>query len=249
MRTVLDGYVLRAAKTERAIQFDYLKARGLAELNADLFSRANGGGGILSHTSLKMAAVGWRTGELYGNPKMFGFEVRALNPTDNDPAEMRFVNAVQKGIVTHSYGLPRTELEAWHETNVGSSGTPEKVLKRQSDALQALHYNRSIDKLLETAPEALQSSLTPEVVAQLKAKAGENYGLKMLVHDWSKDPALARYPRTRSAVVDEQKEALSVLRKPLSDSELKRVVKVFVKRSRLSEVFAASLGTKDPSVQ
>src|SRR5262249_5706504 len=130
MKSVLDGYVLAPIEGGRAIYFDFLKSKSLGELNDHLDSVARGGNKLLANDDLKEASVGLRTGEMYGDNKMIGFEVRSISP-EHSQDWSSFVNAVQKGMLTGSYGtVSRTQLAAWHAVNVGETGgAKSKILQ------------------------------------------------------------------------------------------------------------------------
>lgn len=238
LRVVRDGYLLKPVKDGSVVYFDFLHGNGLGQLNDHFAAYAKNGRGSLSESALKMGAVGFRTGELYGDQNMFGFEVRVLNKRragEGDP----FLDRIQKGVLTASYGMKPSEFQAWHDDHIGADAD----VRTQSSKLGALHYNRPVRSLLGDAPRALQGELTPEVRQALEAKAEEHYGLKMLVHDWSSDPALRGRPDVQRKVVEAQKQGLRQLRQ---GGDADQISKQFAQSSGLYEAFAGSIGLADP---
>ena len=69
--------------------------------------------------------------------------------------------------------------------------------------------------------------------------------LKMLVHDFSKDPVFAGRPKSLARVVAAQKRYLDVLgnqSEELVDISIDPMLKAFVKALGLYDVYASSLG-------
>ena len=244
--SVLEGYRLSPVRDGPVTYFDFLQADSLGALDQHLDSIARGRGGELGESSLKMGAVGFRTGELYGDPAMFGFEVRVLSKRRAQRGD-RFVDALQKGVLTGRYGLARSRIEAWQRRALDPAvlGHPPTIAD-ESRALARLHYNRPIEAALADAPNDLRDALTPRVEKRLRREAETSYGLKMLVHDWSADPALAGNRRAIDRVRQAQRKALSALERGAADAV---VVGNFVKESNLYQVFAESIGMNDRSVQ
>lgn len=246
---MLDGYKLSPVVDGLVTYFDFIGAGELRTLNRGLHDLAdNGRSTNIGDEDLKMGAVGFRPGEKYGDPKMFGFEIRTINQERN-PDWKPYVNAVQKGVLTASYGLSRTALERWHEANVGAlTGRPGEIVYRQNLALTRLHYQKPVDDALGEIPAAL-TPLASQAEATIRANGDKIYGLKMLVHDWNNDPALADDPGLQAHVLSVQKAELAELGgRPMSEPELHALVKDFVSRSGLYEAFAKSLGMRDPAV-
>lgn len=244
--SVLEGYRLTPVKNGTVTYFDFLHADGLSALDRHLDSIARGRGGELDESSLKMGAVGFRTGELYGDSRMFGFEVRVLSKRRAQRGD-RFVDALQKGILTGRYGLARSRIEAWQRRALDPKVLGhEPTVRDESEALARLHYNRPIDVALAEAPGDLRDELTPRVEKRLRRESDRSYGLKMLVHDWSADPALAGNHRAIERVREAQRKGLSALERGAADGV---VVGNFVRESNLYQVFADSIGMNDRSVR
>jgi hypothetical protein len=243
LKSLLDGYRLSPVEQGDVTYFDFLQSSGLIQMNEHLSDVAANRRSWIEHDDLKMAAVGFRTGEMYGDPKMFGFEIRTISPARTEEWGT-FANAVQKGVLTGSYGLPRSSVAEWHAANVSGG------IQGQNAALEKLHYNRPIVYLLADAPAALKPSLTPEVTERLKANAPKFYGLKMLVHDWSRDPVLAGKPALQAHVVAAQQKGLAALGgASVDENRMHAIVKTFAAESGLYEAFATSMGMDEAMVQ
>jgi len=243
LASVLEGYSLKPNRDGHITYFDYMKAGALPAMNKHLFSVATTGRGTLGPSTLKMGSVGFRTGSLYKDETMFGFEMRTLSKT-NSEEKMRFGNAVQKGVLTGSYGTPRATIEEWHDKVIGTKGSPSKIARRQGEVLSGLHFNRDTDTLLAEPPQELMASLTPNVRRGMREKADEQYSLKLLVHDWSKDPVISSQPGLAATIVTAQKAALAKLDKDGFESNM-GIIKTFVKDSGLYDVYSESLGMRE----
>jgi hypothetical protein len=241
LESVLDGYALSPVRDGAVTYFDFLQADGLSAMNQHLDSMARTGRPALGNDSLKMGAVGFRTGELYGDRKMIGFEVRTLSK-DRVQSRDVFVDAVQKGLLTGKYGLARSTFARWHDAAVGESATASA----QGRALAGLHYNRSVGALLADAPADLQAALGGKAGQRIRAEADKAYGLKMLVHDWGRDPALGGDAAARRTVRAAQLKGLERL---AAGADAHDVTRRFVKESGLYDTFSRSIGMGDPSLR
>jgi hypothetical protein len=245
LKAILEGRSIRPNINGDIIYFDFLKGDGLADMNTHFSDIATTGHSGLDSEDLKMGAVGFRTGDTYGDPRMFGFEIRSINPKRTEQWGT-FANAVQKGVLTGSYGIPRAAAGEWHERHVGSG---PRTLDRQNEVLARLHYNRGVDNLLADAHATLRPLLTPQVTHVLDEYGEKNYGVKMLVHDWSDDPALGGDTAAQAQVLAAQQHALRALGAgPVDAQGLKSVIHTFVSDSGLYKAFGRSIGMADPVV-
>jgi hypothetical protein len=118
------------------------------------------------------------------------------------------------------------------------------VAKKQGQVLAGLHYNRPVKSLLLEAPAALQGLVTAGAKNNLQSWESQNYGLKMLVHDWSRDPVIAKQPRLVKQVLKAQQAGLQALG-ALRGNDLEKsftVVRQFVKDSGLYQAYGTSIG-------
>jgi hypothetical protein len=244
LKAIKDGYAIKPVRDGSVTYFDFLHGKGVASLNNHLHSMAAKGSSSLGQSDLKMGAVGFRTGELYGDKGKFGFEVRTLHKKDGNRG--KFVDAVQKGILTGHYGLRRSVMQKWHKANVPKASNDNAYVQKQSSVLGALHYSRPIAQLLDGAPTSRHGMLTTKVKQQLSEHAETHYGLKMLVHDWSKDPALMGNAKAQSKVLTAQKAGLDALARGEKPG---RIIASFADRSGLYEAFTKSIGMNDRAVQ
>lgn len=240
LESVIDGYALSPVKDGSVIYFDFLQADGLAAMNQHLDSMARTGRPMLSNSSLKMGAVGFRTGELYGDDRMLGFEVRTLSKKRVNGGD-KFVDAVQKGLLSGKYGLKRSAFQGWHDAAVGEGG-----VRAQGNALSRLHYNRPVRELIESAPDDVKAALRGGAGNRIRAEGEKAYGLKMLVHDWSADPALAGDTAGQKRIRTAQIKALGRL---AAGGDAHQVTLEFVKGSGLYDTFAKSIGMDDPALE
>lgn len=247
LRAVLDGSLLQPVRKDNVVFFDFLKSGGLKRLNEHFHGLSSRGSETLRNSELKMGAVGFRKGSLYGNKNMFGFEVRTLGQNKKEMGT--FVDAVQRGVLTGHYGVKSNQMQRWHAKNVGKKGKgSRRYLKKQGEVLSGLHYNRSVGKLLSGASAEIKPLLTDKVKTALQEKADKHYGLKMLIHDFSRDPALqgSGKGKQRAKVLEAQKEGLRALERGGDPS---KIVRNFAKNSGLYEVYARSIGMRDPTLQ
>lgn len=237
MRAVLAGGSLQRVQEGTVTYFDFMHASDLGVMNEHFDALSHGRSSpIYDHSQLKMAAVGFRTGELYGNRRMFGLEVRTLS-ADPDGHNDELVDAVQRGVIGGDFGLPRSTLEDLHTAAVGSARNPRAIIQAENHALAGLHYNRDISEMVAHAPEGVQ--IDDGARQQLQQHAEQYLGLKMLVHDWSRDPALAGNASAAARVRTAQNTGLRALASGRSPDE---VVHGFVQSSGLVDVFSHSLG-------
>jgi hypothetical protein len=213
---------------------------------ADLYGHLSGQRELFRTGALKASTIGYRV-KMYRdadglvNPHLDGYEVRIVRASRPDVPERRnvrerWLDAIQRTLASGDYGLPRSSWRRWMATRL-----PEEPGAR-GDALAALHYNRS--DVLETAPKELLDMLTPALRDKLEAHGSEDYALRMLVHDWSRDSLWLALPEARRAAAQAeirraQRRALAKLRNGNPSHE---VVREFASTSGLLEHAARSLG-------
>jgi hypothetical protein len=264
LEAVLDGFALTSVKTGvMETSFNYLFGRSLSKLNAHLDKVARGEPSTLGD-DLKTAAVGFRVGQTYGKPGWMGFEIRSSSRRRSEAGD-GFPDAVQRGLLTGAYGLSRGRFATWFRKTIGTG--PADV-DADGKALAAVHYNGLTQHVLLDAPPALLAALTegdadaferwtaearePRTigekldrtdtnphVARFLAESPRRYGLKMLMHDWSKDPVLHDQPALLSRVRRAQLVGISRLRNGVPADA---ITQDFVVESGLYEVFARSIG-------
>jgi hypothetical protein len=174
---------------------------------------------------------------------------------------------VQKGLLSGSYGLPRGRFRAWYRAKVPADAdvkaqglalaavhynglTQHMLVDAPAELLAALTADdpdaftrlaaegaaRDRTKLL---PETLdRTDPNPHVARFLKESPG-SYGLKMLLHDWSQDPALWQRPDALARVRAAQLAGIARLRAGVPADA---ITKAFVVESGLYEIYAASIG-------
>ncbi len=236
--TVLDGVPLHRVSDGGATYFDYLRGDGLATLARYLRGYAQGNRRGMGNSTLKMAAVGFRTGDLYDNPELVGFEARTLS-TDGDVPEhhVRLVDAIQRGLVGRRYGIPRRAIARWYQANIGLEEAGAARDTAEDSALSGLHFNRPIQQMLDHLPEGLD--VPEEARQQLLSHAEDNYALKLLVHDFTHDPALAGNTEALGRIRGAQQAWIFRLAQGRDTTD---VAGHFVADSGLHEVFARSIG-------
>jgi len=248
LRAALDGNVLRGKDW-----FSLVSPYNLENISSRLL---NG-----QRTDVHMAGVGWRSGSMYPgktDQDTLGFEIRTLKrasaatPTNRQAyAEQRteFLNTVQRGLYIQKYGISKKQLAKWYTKNVGpvSDDPGSAAAQNQSGVLSTLHYNNNDDGLIARAPSALKPLLTGAAETNLRNHSNENNALRMLVHDWSKDPVLADNPQLQKRVLSAQKAGLKKLgAMTLTDEKpTLALTQQFIKDSGLFEAFAGSLGMKN----
>lgn len=243
-----DGRLKKNA-TLTNVSFDYADSNSLRKLFFHLRDQP-----YLYPDELKMAAVGFRLG-IYTDlksgapePNLVGYEVRAIN-TRHGSAEQRtaWLNALQRGLITGHYGIGPETLRSWH----GARFRNTKTTDDEAESLVNLHYNRPNYLLMQQLPRDLREKLPQRVANAITNAADQNYGLKMLLHDWSADTIWLALPKPQRAaakqrVIDAQRVAL----KWMTDGDsIENALKFFVRRSELLEVVARSLGIRGQELE
>ena len=235
LASILDGYQLKHNVDADGVHyFDYLPANAFGTINRYLESRSQGSAVTLGKDQLKEGAIGFRPGEVYGDPNMFGFEFRMLDLNAPHEEQDAFLDSVQKGVLTGSYGLSKSALERWYSPRVEQAD----VTGWQDRTLESLHYNRNLYQMLANPPQALAHLITARVRTRLLGEGATDNGIKLLVHDWSSDPVLLDGAQAKQ-IEGAQQAALEALGRGEPASE---VVRNFVKSSHLYDLFSDSLG-------
>jgi hypothetical protein len=253
-RANLFGELLAARRTgeltprrwgERTL-FDYSSGTKVADLYRHLTGRLS----LLRPAALKTSTVGYRI-DLYTGPdgkidrRLHGYEVRAIVGSPGEPQEQRryretWLDALQRTLASGDYGIPRSRWKRYLANEM-----PDHPADR-ARALEALHYNRA--DVLDRGPAELAPFLTDRVKGIIEGRGHESYGLRMLVHDFSRDTIWLTLPEgereaARQRVLDAQRRALQALEQGI---ETPRVVKDFALSSGLLEQTGRSLGMDVP---
>ncbi|MSP19799.1 MAG: hypothetical protein EXR74_09555, partial [Bdellovibrionales bacterium] len=61
----------------------------------------------------KMAYVGFRGGDTYDDPSLFGFEVRGISKSADTQIIKNFLNTLQWAMKQEDYGVPKQQMEEW----------------------------------------------------------------------------------------------------------------------------------------
>lgn len=161
----------------------------------------------------KTGTVGTRTKHFYDSD-VWGLEVRFLSGRLNQAQTAQAISKLQGRMVSGEYFISREEAMA----RLGGPKAP--IL----DALSELLY---VDRFEE---KMTAMNLTSEQAQAVRKAAAENDFVKMLVHDWSRDPMFAGKPERVQAIEEARKVALAQIFSRNSSTEAMRT---FIRRSGL----------------
>ncbi|MEK6705391.1 MAG: hypothetical protein AABZ06_06340 [Bdellovibrionota bacterium] len=187
---------------------------------------------------VKIAWVGMRGHDTYDSPNLWGTEFRSISRR-SDPALVKNVlNALQYAMVRNEFGVPKEQMEAWIKSR--STGSITDVPRLLGDAW----YNKDWVQLWDKTPNH------PELAFNKLKKSGENHTeLKMLIHDWSKDPLFFNDPVIQKMIAIEQNRALTRLNETDPkitdlDTHINTIMRDFLLDSGIYEKVLRSLGVK-----
>jgi hypothetical protein len=256
-----EGEIKCIAKGERMREFDYSWGEQVAQLNSHL----RGVAPLSRETrdALKMTAVGYRV-QIYRDPKgnrlkgVEGYEVRDVDAKPR--AETRkdrlrregWLDAIQRSLYTGHYGINPGSLKRWYKQNV-----PGGSVAAETDLLNGLHYRHYVSRggnyvldrgqpVIEVAAHS-ERAMGRRVAARLPDLIERNYGVGMLIHDWSLDTMWLDVPRVerRAALLRIEKAQRRALGQLERGADAKRVMRDFVTRTNLLGYTARSLGIHD----
>ena len=177
----------------------------------------------------KMAYVGFRGGDTYDDPSLFGFEVRGISKSADTQIIKNFLNTLQWAMKQEDYGVPKQQMEEWiskqpHSFYLDMGKTwyqqPWEILKANGFG----HRYEEIDSYLRKHFFDLE----------------KNRELKMIFYDWANDPLLFNKPKLLLHIRKEQILALESLKSGMESPV--RIMNDFLIHSGLYGIFTRSLG-------
>ncbi len=180
----------------------------------------------------KYNMVGFRSGGVVRGNEMVSLELREWTKSSIGGA---LVEQMQRSVLTSDYGLDNEVLPAW---------TDGKSKDDISALFNDANYNKDIEKLFADAPEAIKELLAKQsgmttLEEQLRKDSANNFGLKMLLHDWSKDPAIAGNSQMLQRIHDAQ---IKTLKEITPGKWSVTIVREFIEESGLIEFIGDTLG-------
>ncbi len=177
----------------------------------------------------KMAYVGFRGADTYDSSDLIGFEVRGISHLSNPEDIKKYLNTLQWTLQQEHYGISKAEMEKWietHRTHTAIDTTP-------------LYYNQPWENLKSNGFGHRFEEIDPYMRNHF-FDLEKNRELKMLIHDWSKDPLLFQKPKLLKRIRDEQIKAISDLNS--GTFSIRQVMEQFLIRSGIYGIFTRSLG-------
>lgn len=166
----------------------------------------------------KMGYVGFRGADTYDQPGLYGFEYRSLAPWKSLKLQKKIADAIMAGLAREDYGFTEAELTDWSAAQGLDLQDKNSVLT----ALEDLWYGKTFEKLSQDPLNPLEQWMIEQ-----------NRGLMMLLHDWSKDPLYTNDPQGADLIQQEQKLALSRLKK--REAATVHLLRDFIWRSGLMD--------------
>lgn len=177
----------------------------------------------------KMAYIGFRGADTYDNPSLIGFEVRAISQASNPEYIKQFLNSVQWTLQRENFGISGEDLKHWIAANKHSAEID----------MSHLYYNKPWEELSDTELGRKFQEVDP-YLRKYFFDLEQNRELKMLIHDWSKDPLLFTKPKLIEHIKKEQLKALQKLNS--GEESPWTIVRDFLKHSGLYGIFTRSIG-------
>jgi hypothetical protein len=267
--SVYEGYSAHRISQGSVTYFDFASAQSMTTLDKHLHAVTTGRWGKMDKSTLKLAMVGARTGDLLDGlaepDRWLDFELRNQGGFEHADPEFRraYTDAIQKAALARSFGISNTQFMAWFEAMTAGKPMSTDVT---GGLIARQHYNRP-GLLAQMHPELAAS---PEYAAakpylvdlnsndyaqRHQDYPHEDYRLRMLVHDWSTDPVFANDPDGPARVLEAQKRALAKLAglKPHTRAaqgehgagHIQHVVVEFIRESGLVIDFELSVGIDD----
>jgi len=185
-------------------------------------------------TNFKIAYVGVRGRGKYSDGSLWGLEVRSIGKNTAPATARAFLDALQARMVSRDYGLPRERIERWLDRRPDPYWVPNDL-----GALVAL---RDWPDMVSRLPKHLEQ-FKPWLknIETESALLKQHQEIKMLIHDWSKDPLVSDVPGFAELVAFQQARGMRRLEAgepPLA------VVQEFLRASKLYETVRQSIGMK-----
>lgn len=197
----------------RVIFFDFLKRdvlQGVTKYFADISKGKNPKIG----DDYKMGWVGMRGSDKYDEPGLWGLEYRAISEESDEKNVKVILDGVQAKMINQDFGITEARMEKWLKQVAKNPS-----LKRVPEKIADLLYQKDWFDLAELASpkvkdELRSNGLLSNLFTRLNLRKSSIYNkqLKMLVHDWSKDPLFFDKPGKIRKIEEAQVAALRRIR-------------------------------------
>jgi hypothetical protein len=214
---------------EQAIFFDNLNPERLKLVYNHLQETLRLGGQPPLGSQTKMAYVGFRGGDTFDNPSLIGFEVRAIAEFSNPKYINEFLNTLQWTLSQDNYGISQETMQKWLD----------QTAKNSNVDVDLLYYNHPWERLKTNGFGHRFEDVDPYLRKHFY-DLEQNRELKMLLHDWSKDPLVFENQKLIAQIRKQQIIALDKLNGATTSPQ--RIVEEFLIRSGLYGLVTRSLG-------
>ncbi|NBX92497.1 MAG: hypothetical protein EB078_04040 [Proteobacteria bacterium] len=178
----------------------------------------------------KMAWVGFRGHDKFDKPDLMGMEIRSIAPHSDLKVYERFLNTIQKSWMQQKTGISQTALKHWLDLYEGD----------YSKALTENWYQKSWYEVIRQSPSEVRKELGVKRLWNLSFNRDEKHQeLKMLFHNWAKDPLFFESPEQQKQIIASQIKAIQTLKK--NPESITETVSVFLKKSGIYESVLKSL--------
>jgi len=231
---VRHGYPVWKRKGMTRTDFGPLRGEKLKSFVQDLIGFGSGDS-LRLKTRYKIAYVGIRGEDFYDEPDLWGLEYRTIVPQADHNVMAAVLDAIQWAMAEDDYGLSNEQLMSW--------GASEGLIDNPAEVIANSWYNHSWGHVFSHAPYEIQRRLKPHHRLLLRMRSRRHEELKMLVHDWTKDPLFFGDNDKQNQILAAQMQALDKifrLEAPV------KVVREFLISSGLYEWVPSSLGLELP---
>jgi hypothetical protein len=241
------------------------EANDFSNMLNDMYEHQSKGTVPYSADRYKMSYVSMHFENKYDKKGIWGVQVRALDSIQRTEAlkgkSQIFLNAIQRRLESSDFGIPEEVLrDAFPDAPSELDNSLSKMMKeaKTNNQMWQLYYNKPWPDIFEegkTRPvfnalldkKGADNKYLKEILVGLTVPKPwgnqiltSNIDVKMLLHDWSKDPVImAKNPveRTiiRARIESAQRWALAELTK--SPELVRHIMQVFVSDAGLFELF------------
>jgi len=216
-------------RSENVIFFDNLNTDTLNQVFRHLQETTRLGAQPPLGSQAKMAYVGFRGGDTYDTPSLIGFEVRAISEFSNPKYINEFLNTLQWTLAQEHYGISQETMQKWIDHNA----------KNKNIDMGLLYYNQPWSKLKSNGFGHRFEDMDP-YLRKYFYDLEKSRELKMLIHDWSKDPLVFENPKLIAHIRKQQIITLNKLNEATISPQ--KIVEDFLIRSGIYGLFTRSLG-------
>jgi hypothetical protein len=216
---------------DQGVMFGHMKAQYLSGIQEYFQKAAKGKAPDVEH-DFKLAWVAFRGSDTYDAEGLWGLEFRAITEEDNPAVVGTVLDALQYSMIERDYGISPTRLKDWKKSH-------------ESLAIEELWYDQEYGHLKKAASPQVKEALRNVRMDKIGSLTKKNAAVKMLIHDWSKDPIFFGRPDHAEKVSEAQAKALKQILSNPKDSE--KALRQFVLESDLLRQVLSSLKIPQPA--